>query len=65
MQTAFEPCTVKMTSLEESNQYKKMEDTIVGRQDGYRADRLTQTWGSCVQGVELGSKLRARVGDTI
>ena len=54
-----------MTSLEESNQYKKMEDTIVGRQDGYRADRLTQTWGSCVQGVELGSKLRARVGDTI
>ena len=52
MQAVLEPCTVKMTSLEESNQHnsgaKKIEDTIVERQDGYHA----------VKGVELGSRLR-------
>ena len=46
---------------------QKVEDAIVGRQDGYHADRLIHTWGICVKGVELGSKLRARVrvGDII
>ena len=39
--------------------------TIVGGQDDYHAGRLTQTWGTYVEGVELGSKLRARVGDTL
>ena len=49
-----EPCTVKLTSLEESNQcssWAKIEDTIVGRQDGCHADRFTQTWRTCVNGV--------------
>ena len=42
-----------------------IDDTIVRRQKGYHADRLTQTWGTCVKGVELGSRLRGRVGDTM
>ena len=52
-----------MTSLEESKLVqqwgKKMEDAIVGRQDGYNVDRLTQTGDTCVKGVEFGSRLRA------
>ena len=57
---------VKITSPEESTETqqrgKNIEDTIVGRQDGDRTDRLAQTWGTtCVKGVKLGSRLQARV----
>ena len=62
MQAILEPCTVRLTSLEGSNQHSS--GAIVGRQDGYHAERLTQTWGTCFDGVDLGSRLRARVGDT-
>ena len=37
----------------------------MGRQDGGHADRLTQTWGKGGKGVQLGFRLRDRVGDTI
>lgn len=42
----------------------KIQDTIAGRQDSPHAHRLAKTRGTSGKGVELASRLRARVGDT-
>ena len=74
MQALLEPCMIKIASLQQSTrsiQYsvqqrgRKVDDTTVGRRYGYHTDRLTQTWGTCGKGIEVGSRLRADVGDTI
>ena len=57
--------TVAPVSLEKVASTALAQERIVGRQDDRLADRLAQTWGTCVKGVEVGSRRRARVGDTM
>lgn len=61
MQAVLEPYMVKMTSPEESNQYSSgARGEKIRSWDAwmvYHADRLAQTWGTCVKGAELGFRL--------
>ena len=57
--------TIAPVSSEKVTSTALAQERVVGRQDGRLADRLAQTWDTCVNGVKLGFRLRARVGDTI
>ena len=59
------PTGGKVTRFSSSAARRQKICKVVARQDSYHADRLTQTWGTCVKGVGLASRLRDRVGDTI